>query len=213
MAFAGGGSIKKVTGEDGVLSSGFYFNLGIQTLNSEITSYENKNIIITNPSYGIAPSLELGNQFYFFKTDNIGVGLRATWLQAGYSSISNTNNKYASKGYAASAQIIKIAPQFTFAASEKFAFDASFGVAPEAFLSNYTEQNTGVRVGKNDNVSSYGIGASFSPGFRVRYGIFALGYEYTFGTLKGSGTLPNSDTDYAITQKVDYSRIYLGFQF
>lgn len=216
MAFAGGGSIKKIkANEDGPLSNGFYLNLGVSFLNSEITSFNDISIKQTSlPSYGVAPTLELGNQFYFYNTDNIGIGLKASWLQLGYSSISKTNNVFADKGYALNAELIKITPQFTYAFNDKFALDASFGVAPEVFFSNYTESNkTTVRVGKNDNVSSYGIGASFSPGLRVRYGKFALGFDYTFGTLKGSGTLPNLDTDYKLTQKVNYSRIYLGFQF
>lgn len=216
MAFAGGGSIKKISAnEDGPLSNGFYLNLGASFLNTEITSYNNVSVKQTTfPSYGVAPTLELGNQWYFFNTDNIGVGLRATWLQLGYSSISETNNIFADKGYAASAQIVKVAPQFTFAFNDKIGVDASFGIAPELFLTNYTESNkTTVRVGKNDNVASFVYGASFSPGLRIRYSKLALGFEYTFGTLKGSGTLPNAPTDYQLTQKVDYSRIYLGFQF
>jgi hypothetical protein len=208
MAFAGGGSIKKISAnEDGPLSNGFYLNLGASFLNTEITSYNNVSVKQTTfPSYGVAPTLELGNQWYFFNTDNIGIGLKATWLQVGYSSISKTNNVFADKGYAVIAQISKIAPQFTFAFDDKIAVDASFGIAPES-------NNTTVRVGKNDNVASFVYGTSFSPGLRVRYSKLALGFEYTFGTLKGSGTLPNADTDYQLTQKVDYSRIYLGFQF
>jgi hypothetical protein len=58
------------------------------------------------------------------------------------------------------------------------------------------------------------MGVTFAPGIRFRYTMFSLGYDYSFGTLVGSGTMPDGQSDNTpMSQKVANSRIYLGFQF
>lgn len=216
LAFAGGGSIKKVSANDeGPLSNGFFFNLGTAFTKSQIMEYGADLTDVSNitkqQSYNIAPTLELGNQWYFYNTDAIGAGLRVSWLQLGYASYNNVDFTGA-KGYLLNAQLLKITPQFTFAFADKIAVDASFGFAPTAFFVNDTEPVK--RSNGKDQVSTINYGLNYVPGIRLRYSKFNVGFDYSFGTLTGTGTLPSGISDNEkITKKMSSTRIYLGFQF
>jgi hypothetical protein len=215
--FAIAGGNKGKVEEDGVLSNGFYLNLGIGLPKSTILTYDGPSMSpFVTQKLGTQINLEVGNQWYFYTNDNIGIGLKASWLQFGFSKYSEIN-KYASKitfsnidGYAFDLKLIKIAPMFSYAVNEDFAIDASFEVAPTV---NYFQVQEAGYVGRNEKVGSVLFGATFAPGLRVRYSMFAIGFDYSFGTLVGTGTLPGATTDYGMTQKITNSRIYLGLQF
>ena len=68
-----------------------------------------------------------------------------------------------------------------------------------------------------------GYGLLMAPGLRVRYKVFALGFDYGFGTLNtsvansyssgypSSITFKPSTAD--VTEIISNPRVYLGFQF
>lgn len=230
--FAGGNKSK--VEEDGVLSNGFYFNLGMGMPNASITSYAGQHFgTFASQNLGTQANLELGNQWYFYTSDQIGFGLKASWAQFGFSTFKDNNkNMFASyyltnqsprfttadiDAYAFDLKLIKIAPMFTYAVNDKFAVDASFEIAPT--VNYFQEQEKGYTNlitkadARNEKVGTVIYGVTFAPGFRVRYSVFAIGYDYSFGSLSGQGTLPGASTDYNLTQKISNSRIYLGFQF
>ncbi len=229
MAFAGGGSIKKISAnEDGRLSNGFYLNLGASFWNTKITEAVSSSILspsilaydiskAKSQSLGVMPSLELGNQWYFYNTDSWGVGLKASWLHFGFSSITNAYYTNAT-GNAYNIQLLKLAPQFTYAINEDMAVDVAFEGGYTFLLQTFKEADGvvgGPIVGtRRDDVANFSMGILYSPSVRFRYKVFALGYDYSFGTLGGTQTMPDGYSDSeAIVQKISGSRITLGFQF
>jgi hypothetical protein len=211
FAFAGG---NKGRVEYGILSNGFYLNLGIGMPNTTLVEYNNlPSSVISNvakkQSLGTQANLEIGNQWYFHTTDNIGIGLRVSWLQFGYSAFNNVYQPEVT-GSAFDTKLVKVAPMFTYAVNEDFGIDASFEVAPSIlFMSEQESLSIG---GSGDKVGTVLFGATFAPGIKLRYTMFCLGYDYSFGTLSGSGTMPYED-NVVMSQKVSNSRIYLGLKF
>ena len=219
FAFAGGNGIK---GDgSGVLSNGFYINLGAAF--PTLTWIKNDNIStntipfwVQEQKIGTQPNIEIGNQWYFYHNDNFGVGLKAGWFQFGYSAYTNTNgfnvfNNGAIKSSALDLRVLKVAPMVSYAINDDFAIDGSFEFAPS--LIYLMEQEKG-NPGRNDLVGTVMGGITFSPGLRIRYTMFCLGYDYNFGTLYGKGTIPDGTSDETdMSQKIAGSRVYLGLKF
>ena len=226
--FAGGNKSK--VEEDGVLSNGFFLNLGMGMPNASITNYNGvHNGPFKSQNLGTQANLELGNQWYFYTSDQIGLGLKASWAQFGFSTFKDNNkNMFASyylsrfttadiDAYAFDLKLIKIAPMFTYAVNDKFAVDASFEIAPT--VNYFQEQEKGYTNlitkadARNEKVGTVIYGVTFAPGFRVRYSVFAIGYDYSFGSLYGQGTLPGASTNTNMNQKISNASIYVEFQF
>lgn len=232
-SFAGGNNIVGLTKKgEGVLSHGFYLNLGVAfpQANIVVKSFETtvgsvtvNNGTTTTYSQGVRPSLEIGNQWYFWHNDNVGVGLKVSWFQLGYGaySLKDVNKSSTSQYGMFEARFLKLAPQFTYAINEDIAFDASFEFAPTVNIGGGVDRfDTGATTGYDITTIDTGFGFLFAPGIRARYKVFALGFDYGFGAINGaqvysystqySGAKVNSAT-YTNTQGV--ARIYLGFQF
>lgn len=226
-------------GQGKALKGGFFINVGVgfpsQTgdLKTETTQTPVVNGIegvetpvkkgtdVSSQTLGVLPHVELGNQWYFFKTDKFGIGLRASWIQFGISSFTyspsikfndgtGTLNSEI-KGGLYDVRLIKLAPQFTYAITEDMALDFSFEVSP----------TIAVHAGrKGDDVFLYtGAGLLYAPGIKFRYNIFAVGFDYGFGSLSTAGgftdlaTTVKSVTTYTGRISVGYPRIYAGFKF
>ena len=213
LAFAGGTKTK--VEDDGVLSNGFFLNIGVGMPTTILTKYDDIDVsgLTKTQNLGTQPTLEIGNQWYFHTTDNIGFGLKASWFQFGYSSFTNVYQDEV-KSSAFDLKVAKVAPMFTYAVNEDIAFDASFEVAPSFLYLQEQEKGNTFLGARNDKVGTFIMGVTFAPGIRFRYTMFSLGYDYSFGTLVGSGTMPDGQSDNTpMSQKVANSRIYLGFQF
>ena len=142
-------------------------------------------------SLGVQPNIEIGNQWYFWKNDKMGVGMRVSWFQFGYSA-------YEVFGITSSVidlRFIKVAPQFTYAFTDKMALDVSFEVAPTFFIGGGTLL----------------AGALFAPGVKFRYNVFAVGFDLGFGSLAGGAASTTSVAIGAIN--ILYPKVYLGFKF
>jgi len=225
-SFAGGNGYlgTKKKGE-GVLSNGFYLNLGVSFPSAIYTQTKSAGVTVPNAtsyvySMGVQPNLEIGNQWYFWHNDKFGIGLKVSWLQLGYSSYSQSTFSSAitsSTWGNFEARFLKLAPEFTFAVNEDLAFDASFEFA--------TSINAGGGVNRYSSGSGYditttqvGFGYFLSPGIRARYKVFALGFDYGFGTVNYAAALQYSSNTTGpgtaeYTNVVANPRIYLGFQF
>jgi hypothetical protein len=182
----------------GLLSNGFYANLGV--------AYPTFGFLSAgSSSFGIEPHLEVGNQWYFTRNEYWGFGIKVSWLQAGFSQFNNgtltptTNLDF---------RFLKVAPQFSYIVSTNMALDVTFEVAPTLMYSAnaYGVAGTG---GGQTSFTVYGV--MFAPGLRFRYKKYAIGGDFGFGTL-------NINTNTAIyngvtTGNMICPRVYLGLQF
>lgn len=216
-SFAGGNGYlgTKKKGE-GVLSNGFYLNLGLGFPSSTTTiNYSGLTATGSTKSLGLQPSLEIGNQWYFWHNDKFGVGLKVSWFQFGYSSFKNDYSSAFTnvKNYDNfDIRLLKLAPEFSFAINEDIALDATFEVSPTFMIGG-----DGYKFGTKDYANvNMNFGALLAPGIRFRYKVFAVGFDYGFGTLVATSTqVIDSETQptYSGTAVFSNPRVYLGFQF
>ena len=219
-SFAGGNGVKalKKKGE-GVLSNGFYLNLGLAFPSAISTiNFNGGNFTGSSQNLGLQPSLEIGNQWYFWHNKRFGVGLKVSWFQFGYSvpQISSSNYSSVATNYTNNdldIRLLKVAPQISFGITKELAIDLSFEVSPTLNLNIVYFKDANAL----DNVlSNYNYGALFAPGIRFRYRVFAAGFDYSLGTLNYKGTTEINNVkqpDVNGTSTFALPRIYLGFQF
>ncbi|MDX2191052.1 MAG: hypothetical protein SFY32_14420 [Bacteroidota bacterium] len=239
VAFAGKNGVSELQKEKemligkGIISRGFYLNVGLafpsQTLNvSKATVKSSSGSEVNAPadllpnsySLGLQPNIEIGNQWYFWKNDKIGIGLRVSWFQFGFSSYSFTvNNLGDINPTLFDLRLIKLAPQFTLALADKMALDFAIEFAPTFFVGAATKNTPAV----NYVYGTSSLGLLITPGIKFRYQIFAAGFDFGFGSLgygaaisgtSNTGTsTTNSTYTAAGTANTLYPRIYLGFKF
>lgn len=212
LSFAGGNKTKE---EDGVLANNFYLNIGMGMPTMQMTKYDGTSLTksdVDPNDLGIQGNIEVGNQFYFADVSKFGFGLKASWVQIGIGSVKDYFKDIVGNGvngFSYEAKLIKIAPMATYAINDNFGVDLSFEVAPTILGTQVDEIS-----GRKDNVGTILYGVTFAPGLRVRYSMFSLGYDYSFGSLSGTGTLPNGVSDNKkMSYDVNNSRIYFGFNF
>jgi hypothetical protein len=191
-------------GSEGMLGNGLYLNMGLGFPKS----------IVDVPFFGKAEtslgpqiSIELGNQWMFYRTDNnfFGVGMNVSWLTFGYSSYKPVDI-IDERSHNINFALFRLGPMASFAFHEKMAVDVFFNVIPTANVSFY---NTGVTES-----TGYGYGTYFAPGLRYRFSVLSVGFEYQFG--KGF-TEVETDTPFGSTSgRNDFSfrmpRITLGIK-
>lgn len=179
-----------------LLSNGFYANLGL--------AFPTFGIVIANSSnFGFEPNLEIGNQWYFLRSESIGFGVKLSWIQAGFSSYSDKNvSPTPTSNF--DFRLLKIAPQLSLIINSNFAIDAYFELSPTLMLGGNANSNPGYTY------SIYGF--LFAPGVRLRYSQLALGFDYGSGNLTYSLTQGNTTTNF-LPSMMQVPRFYLGFQF
>jgi len=220
-----------------VIDNGFFFNLGLGMGTSQYTTsnYKGTSVDWSNfksQSLGSGFGFEIGNQWYLMKKEKFGIALRVTWLQASYSptvEYSNTEDvrnvfnkniptyglqtdyKLTSsnvvKGYYGEVKLLNIAPQITFAPTSTFGIDAYFSGGLSAYGGELTDPTN------NKNVGFGGPGYNLTPGVRLRYKKFALGFDYTMTKLQGDETIVGTLVEVKNKRDVKTPRFYLGMQF
>jgi hypothetical protein len=207
QTFGGGNGVtKNLKWGKSVLEKGFYLNIGL-SFPSYILS--DNGYIGTVQNVGKEPNIELGNQWYFWKNQHFGFGLRVSWLQfgAGAYSPSYSSDKF----FATDIRLFKVIPQFTFAFTDALALDLSFEVSPTAYV--------GSGILNNQQETYYALGAMFAPGARFRYNMIAVGADFGFGSLPKAQFITNdvgggnsNTTDFKLNT-IFSPRVYVGFQF
>jgi len=230
LYFNGNAQEKRRSSKD-IISKGFFVNVGLAFPSQTFTVTKVKQdkttptgVVTTDStgakydaqSLGILPSIEVGNQWYFWKNEKMGVGLRVSWFQFGFSTYTLNDSKliYGSDLNVTNVDLrfIKLAPQYTYALTEDMALDFSFEVAPTVFIG---------AVAKDDNIyATSSVGLLFAPGLKFRYKVFAAGFDYGFGapSTAAISTFGNSSDSKLVstatgTAATSYPRIYLGFKF
>jgi hypothetical protein len=214
-----------------VLSNGFYLNLGIAFPSAtttptklEISGTGSGDGVYTSNipsaltpqlSFGPQFNIEIGNQWYFWKNEKMGIGLRVSWLQFGIggltSKFSGSSNE--ATGTNIDVRLIKIAPQFTYAFNPKMALDISFEIAPTLFVGagTYTPTTGGTQT----SLFYAAPGLLFAPGVKFRYSVFAVGVDLGFGTPVIAQAYTTGSTVITLTgnTSIFMPRIYIGFKF
>ena len=178
----------------GLLSNGFYVNLGV--------AFPTFGILNANSSnFGFEPNLEIGNQWYFTRNEYWGFGLKLSWIQAGFSSYSVGSVTPSTN---VDLRFLKLAPQFTYLANANMAIDITFEVSPTLML--------GGNGNTNPSYSYTMYGVLFAPGLRFRYKQYAVGGDFGFGSLTYTLDMPgNAISPYSAN--IVAPRFYLGLQF
>ncbi|WP_028979719.1 hypothetical protein [Sporocytophaga myxococcoides] len=200
-SFAGGnnmiGLTSKKSNDDGMISKGFYWNLGIGFPSYKSVDYPE----FKRQSQGIQFTLEAGNQWMFVKNDRFGFGMNVSWLTIGGSTYKFENADF--NVYDINLGLLRFGPMASVGFGDNIAVDVFFNLNPTVkynfWSSGQFESNTLL------------YGATWTPGVKFRFKKFAVGFENSFGRLKVVD-LDNSDAE---DGKISYMnpRILLGMKF
>lgn len=156
--------------------------------------------------------LEIGNQWYFYTSDQFGIGLDVNWFDIMYGRskmdvpLSDPIYRYTLEG-----SILEFGPVATFAVNDIFAVEGYYNLRP-SYMATLLWEN------EDSNLVLYDFGFLNALGVGARVKFLYIGYEYTFGSIEGnvdgSGDL-GEDADLLDKQPMGAgnSRLVIGFQF
>lgn len=157
---------------------GFFFNVGAFEPLKNYFNPPDINYQSGDEKFRLGEGFELGNMFKIVNIDPFAFGIRATWLNANYTSI-----KYQTTGVNIAdttvtdkivhGNALKVGPYFTFGLSERIAIDLYYQIAPQYSL-YLSSDLTGY---------SY-LGLAHSVGADFRFSILSVGCDINFGTAK-----------------------------
>ncbi|GAL86871.1 hypothetical protein MYP_4101 [Sporocytophaga myxococcoides] len=191
------GLTSKMGKDDGMISNGFYWNLGIG-----FPSFKGTDITDSKrESQGVQFTLEAGNQWMFVKSDRIGFGLNVSWLTIG-------GSVYKLEGidenvYDFHLGLLRFGPMASVGFGDNAAVDVFFNLNPTVKYNFWSTDQF------DSNTLIYG--AAWTPGVKFRFKKFAVGFENSFGRLKAQD-LENSDVK-AVKLSYMNPRILLGMKF
>jgi hypothetical protein len=210
-AIAGGDQTNALVGiqkKKEITHGGFYLHLGLAIPNFKTKFAKDGE----SKSLGVQPSLELGHNFMFYKTDQIGIGMNVSWFTFGLSSIKSSYKLRNETEYRKTSSVylsfLKLGPMATYALNDKMAIDAFFDFSPTVYFGTESySYSTSIKSSSNAFVLS---GVTLSPGAKFRYKKLCVGVEIQFGKL----AYVNTDNS-ALNSKADYfaPRAMLGFKF
>ncbi len=156
--------------------------------------------------------LEIGNQWYLLKKERFGLGLDVNWFDLIYGHanmddfLSGTIKFKTLEG-----SFLEFGPVVTFALNDYLAIEGYYNLRPTYFVSYYYENS-------DDYVLVQNFSFMNAMGFGVRLKFVYVGYEYTFGTVKGNvsgGGYFEDIADFIPDQNMDgiSSKLIIGFQF
>ncbi|MCR6639461.1 MAG: hypothetical protein NVV82_10905 [Sporocytophaga sp.] len=200
-SFAGGdnmiGLTRKLGKDDGMISNGFYWNLGIGFPSLKAVDFPDSK----RENQGVQFTLEAGNQWMFVKSSRFGFGMNVSWLTIG-------GSVYKPEGFDESVYdfhlgLLRFGPMASFGFGDNLALDVFFNLNPTVKYNFWSSDQF------DSNTLIYG--AAWTPGVKFRIKKFAVGFENSFGRLKAVD-LDNSALD---DVKLSYMnpRILLGMKF
>lgn len=192
-------------GDKGIISKGFYLNLGLGFPSGKITSFDGFDASdAETQSFGFQPSLEIGNQWYFYNNDKIGVGLKVSWFQFGFSSAKLKDND-SIKVKTVDLKFLKVGPQFSMALNDDMALDFAIMASPSYMMQSY-KSDSGI-----DRAPNFGL--LIEPGVRFRYNKLAIGLDCAFGKSGGAYLADGADDSFVFKQSNLQPRLTVGFKF
>lgn len=186
-----------------IIHNGFYLHLGI--------GFPARTYLGYTSSMGPQINLEIGHQYYFYKTDKSGAGIKISWIQIGYGA-NRGDLGYGNLStlpyriHTFDMRLLKFGPQYTVAFTNRVALDLSLDISPTAMYA------VGTTYGNNTSFRYLGFFVGLN--LRLRYKKVAFGAEVAFGKLT-SKDLEKNTNPYEMSYKANYiyPRIYMGFQF
>ncbi len=157
-----------------------------------------------DPFYAYGPeryktgyTFEIGNYFRFFHTERFGVGLRASWIQLGYTTHQDTSWSHGN----AWGSPVRLGPQFSYAINDVMGVDAFYQLGAQYHMDWYGGENMSF------------LGVSHEVGAAFRFTMFTAGFGYKFGkTVNIDNSDPNYPLDDVFTYSVNSFRVFLGIQ-
>ena len=159
--------------------------------------------------------LEIGNQWYFYNENNIGIGLDINWFDVSYGKANISDfalgdlDRITIEG-----SFLEFGPVATFAINDFLALEGYYNLRPSYMITYYYETSFNMW-----NAEDYVLLRDFSflhgLGFGVRLKFIYVGYEYTMGNLDGKIDAGGEDAVDFGKQKMDAanSKLIIGFQF
>lgn len=215
-AIAGGDQTGAFTGiQKGkdITQGGFYLHLGLAAPSFKPVDSD------VRISMGIQPSLELGNNFMFYKTDAFGVGMNVSWLTFGFGSRTKEYEEFGGEYKVSSVYLsfLKLGPMATYALNDDMAVDAFLDFSPTVYFGTVTQPSVDVFADEDFSNGFIMSGIALSPGVKFRYKKLCVGFEAQFGKLSYVDTDAVDDADDVESSdfKASYfsPRLMLGFKF
>jgi hypothetical protein len=230
--FAGGDDTKSLLGiskrDKGMVSKGFYLHVGLgfnsyrvpQNILTDDFGTSTKTLVLPAHNHSVfQPSLEIGNQFMFYRgnDEKWGIGMNFSWLTLGYGSYNATVPLVKNDPITDEEEVVKVdtkiadfqigilrlGPMFSYGIGDDLAVDAFFNVNP----------HLRVGAGLDESDASYLLtGVNFVPGVKLRYKVFAVGFETQFGRMNYISSASSYDLEAAKVTSFT-PRILLGFKF
>jgi hypothetical protein len=161
--------------------------------------------------------LELGNQWYFYTENNIGIGLDINWIEVSYGKANISDFILGDIDMVTiEGSLLEFGPVGTFAINDILALEAYYNLRPSYMATYYYETSFNMW-----NAEDYVLLRDFSflhgLGVGVRLKFIYVGFEYTMGNLDGkidAGGEFEDAVDFG-KQKMDAanSKLIVGFQF
>jgi hypothetical protein len=176
-------------------SGGFFLNLGVYLPGRSYLIPPSYQPFVEpgDIRYGLGYDFEIGNFFRFAKINDgmMGIGLRATWLNFGMTSMVDEDDYLY---VAMQISPLRVGPQFSYALNDMMAIDAFYQIG----------YNATIEIIEDDDLYVYS-GLTHEVGAAFRYKVFSAGLGYRFGSLYSP--------DWEEYLPSNYLRIQLGFKF
>ena len=141
--------------------------------------------------FGKILGLQLGNRWYVYRENQVGVAIMANWID--FSITSGSEDDFTTA--AMNTSFLEFGPMGTFSLGNDMALDAYYNLCPTMLITG------GVSDGDDETTLAYGgFGFTHALGAAFRYKVFNLGLEYAMGSIHSAGVI----TSYSI----HYTKLY-----
>jgi hypothetical protein len=164
--------------------------------------------LLLNTTFG----LEIGNQWYFYTSENFGIGLDVNWFDIMYGrskmDVMQSDPIYR---YTLEASLLEFGPVATYAINDIFAIEGYYNLRP-SYMATLIWEN------QDSNLVFYEFGFLHGLGIGARVKFAYIGFEHNFGSVDGqvdgSGEL-GDEAEFLDKQPLSASnsRLVIGFQF
>ena len=156
--------------------------------------------------YGITYGLQVGNQWYFYNPESLGIGLMVNWIDVTGSTKKVTGDQGTLDRATLDVGVLEFGPVFTYAIDDPKAIDVYYNFRP-------TVMSTGYKYGVEDGEAYGGYGVTHAFGAGFRYKLLYVGGEYVTGSIKVSQDSTDEEDWIDEKMKVGCFRILVGVKF
>jgi hypothetical protein len=200
----------------GYLKSGVSIKINDVSVNqADVEMYRAEAMGLGQFSWG--HGLEIGNMFRLTDFEPMAIGLKVTWVDFGITGF-KANSKYSEyniKGFSIDLRALKLGPYFTYAISDKMAFDVFYQVVPTFIIGGMAgEYNDGITTETvGYPVLQYGLGHEI--GLTYRFDILSVGFGYGMGSMRTQFSTTYDGDDIVVEGQsyVNTFRVMLGMKF